>query len=257
MFRIYSEVKGQPVVTIDGSYRNFHLRKSGVLYEKDFETYAPAASKVAKVKAEDMNSPIIVVHPRGYDYNNKVCTIPYYGGFLFYVWHNFTVSDGIEYYIFDDWKPPLRSNAGLKMWNDAGEMVYHSDWIRLKLLGFHTLDANISPDGDSDLKIDISRYYRYADKLGVMIPYSRKGTISGFSGGGHWAGGGGHDTSFVYEISECFYFRDKNTLQYAVMSLGGSDGWWEPGIGWMTPMEDSYIFMVDLDGVPTDYEPEK
>ena len=61
--------------------------------------------------------------------------------------------------------------------------------------------------------------------------------------------------SYVYETSECFFFRDKNTLQYAVISLGGSGGWWYNGVGWMTPVADSYIFIVDLDGVPLGYNP--
>lgn len=254
MFNIFAEVNSKPVVTIDDNYRNFHLRKSGILYEKDFTTITEASLKFADVKVDGLNSPIIVVHPRGYDYNNKVAAIPAGKGFTLYAWHNFTIKDGIEYYIFDDWQPPETSSHGLKMWNERGELLYHSDWIRLKLLGFHTLEADIAPDMARDLKIDISRYYQHADKLGVMIPYSRKGTFPG-SSFNTWPGGGGHTMSYVYETSECFFFRDKNTLQYAVISLGGSGGWWYNGVGWMTPVADSYIFIVDLDGVPLGYNP--
>ena len=90
MFNIFAEVNSKPVVTIDDNYRNFHLRKSGILYEKDFTTITESSMKFADVKVDGLNSPIIVVHPRGYDYNNKVAAIPAEKGFTLYAWHNFT-----------------------------------------------------------------------------------------------------------------------------------------------------------------------
>ena len=115
MFKIFNADGGAPLVTISNQYQNFHLRKSGLLYDKDF--LKSGDSKSTFIDTKGMNYPVIVLKPRGYDYNSKVTALPiteksvHQGterGFNIYIWHNFTLKDPIEYYVFDIWQPPER-----------------------------------------------------------------------------------------------------------------------------------------------------
>lgn len=256
MFKIFNANGGAPLVTISNEYQNFHLRKSGLLHDKDF--LKSGDSKSTFIDTKGMNYPVIVLKPRGYDYNSKVTALPiteksvHEGtnrGFNIYIWHNFTLKDPIEYYIFDIWQPPERG-AGLKLWNDKGELVYHSAWYRLKLVSFHELSYDQSPDLKKDYKVDISAYRKYSNNLGVFIPYVRRAMLHLYNSYVYVPGG--FTTDYAAELAEGFFFRDENTVQHALVNLGSDNGWWKSMSGWTTP-GSTYIFMVDLDGIPLGY----
>lgn len=257
MFKIFNTEGGAPLVTISEQYQNFYLRKSGLLTEKDFNTYSDV--KWCEISTKGMNCPVLVLKPRGYDYNNKVAAIPHtesegvsglqFRGYTLYAWWNFTVQDGIEYYIFDVWEPPERG-PGLKLWNNEGRLMYHSSWYRLKLISFHSLNYDQSPDLQKDYKVDISAYRKYSKNLGIFIPYIRRGQTQ--LGGHSYGAPGAFYTAGAAEIVEGFFFRDENTIQQTLISMGTSTGWWSPQDIWLTP-GTTYIFVVDLDGIPLGY----
>lgn len=257
MFKLFNSDGGTPLVTISNEYQNFHLRKSGLLYDKDFEKSGD--TKWCKISTKGMNCPVLVLKPRGYDYNSKVTAIPVverkgapgrqFRGYELYVWHNFTINDGIEYYIFDVWQPPERG-PGLKLWNDEGQLIYHSAWYRLKLVSFHELNYDQAPNLKKDYKIDISAYKKYSNNLGVFIPYVRRALVQA-AGHARYVPGA-FNTEGAWELLEGFFFRDENTVQHALISTGTSTGWWYVVDTWMTP-GSTYIFMVDLDGIPLGY----
>ena len=256
MFKLFHSNGGTPLVTISNEYQNFHLRKSGILYDKDFPKVND--NKMCEISTNCMNCPVIVLKPRGYIYNNKVAALPFTEGdtpstqtrgFALYVWHNFTIEEGIEYYIFDVWEPPERG-PGLKLWNNEGRLIYHSAWYRLKLVSFHELTYEQSPNAQKDYKVDISAYRKYSNNLGVFIPYARRAMLTALGHGKYVEGAFG--TVGAWELIEGFFFSDANTLQHGLVSVGLGIGWWDPINAWMTP-GSTYIFMVDLDGIPLGY----
>ncbi|MDU3947694.1 MAG: hypothetical protein E7H17_00940 [Haemophilus parainfluenzae] len=260
MLKISSE---DAINIIDDTYKNYHLRKSGVLYDKDFETNG--MTKDCYIPCVGFNSPIIVIHPRGHDYNSKVTYVPvsrnmtnkdYINseyrntfGFQIYVWWNLHVNEGIEYYIFDDWQPET-AKYGLTLWNEKGEIIYHSDWYRLKLLGVHQL-GRAGPSISNDLKIDISKFSNLSNKVGILMPFVRRCMMGGLPGQ-YLPPAGGHNTFNNYELGEGFFFKDKNTIQYSWVCLSGIDGWWFSWDQIITP-PSSFILTVDLDGMPLNY----
>lgn len=257
MFKLFNSNGGVPLVTISNEYQNFHLRKSGLLTEKDFTTVND--TKWCDISTKGMNCPVLVLKPRGYDYNNKVASIPVvekkdipalqFRGYRLYAWWNLTIQDGIEYYIFDVWQPPERG-PGLKLWNNDGMLVYHSAWYRLKLVSFHELTYAESPNLQQDYKVDISAYRKYSNNLGIFIPYVRRALVEAHGHGQNFPGG--FSTEGAWELIEGFFFKDENTVQQTLIDTGTSTGWWRVIDTWMTP-GSTYIFMVDLDGIPLGY----
>ncbi|MDR0626083.1 MAG: hypothetical protein LBG11_02290 [Bifidobacteriaceae bacterium] len=135
---------------INDTWRNYTLRKSGVLTNSDFkkETYVNNPTKHFELTDwKNYSRPIIAL--RSNDAESR-CAFSYVG-FLgrwpsLYAWHNLNVNR-VEYFIFDDWQPPTTSKYGLRVRNGAGQVVFSSDWYPLKAIDMISMTSSQPPWG--------------------------------------------------------------------------------------------------------------
>lgn len=240
-----SEKSGQ--VQIDDTYSNFHLRKSGVIKPSDWVLFVGNAAEGGRLKTfhiniNNFNEPIIVLRPLG-DYTTA-SAVTYSKDSAgenqvgLYIWHNYEASADVEYYIFDNYAPPVQS-LGLEIRNDLGDTVYHSSWYRLKVVG-STIMPNPILIGDS-LDLPVPAPVQVVDKVALMMP-SAKTSMLYYT----W------DSSYATVLRECTYFKSKSQVSVYYVPIDASNGWWDPSSGFWNKAPTVLLY-VDVTGYPTNY----
>ncbi|MDR2092268.1 MAG: hypothetical protein LBP58_02975 [Azoarcus sp.] len=197
-------------VIINETWRNYSLRKSGVLTESDFKLtnfYGVTPYKSAEFVMKDFNRPLIVI--RSADAPSRAAFEPYmqlsygvrtpYG--IIYTWHNLTVNR-VEYFVFDDWQPPMTSKYVFRVNNAAGQPVFHSDWYPLKIVDLVTLANNQPQFNDSSV---LTGPWDTSKKLGWSNQTFRKFVYNRL------------EMSNVY--IDCHYFDTSNVLHSSWMFM--------------------------------------
>lgn len=235
---------------IDESYVNFHLRKSGVIKPNDWTySYNPGSyGSGGRVKHFNINvtsfvEPIIVVNPLGdYTTATTVHQVQDANGnkyFSLYIWHNYEPNNNVEYYIFDNWKPPTE-NLGLELLNINGETVYHSSWYRMKVVGSYVSTVNPKIGDTYDVSIPASA--RGFKKLAMMTVNPRVAMLDLIN----------DPDTYAELFRDAVYFRDSVTAAVYMIPFDASAGWWAPQTEFWnrTPL---IILFVDVSNYPTNY----
>lgn len=242
-----SEKEGQ--VQIEDTYINFHLRKSGIIKPVDWVLLIGNTAEGGRIKSfviniDGFNEPILVLRPLG-DYTTA-SAVTYQEirtgenqKITLYIWHNYEASANVEYYIFDNYTPPIEG-LGLEIRNDLGETVYHSSWYRLKVVG-STVVPNPIKIGDS-LDLPVPAPVQAIDKVALMMP-SAKSSMLYYP----WS-----SDSFATVLRECTYFKSKSVVSVYYVPIDSSNGWWDPRSAFWN-RAPTVLLYVDVTGYPTNY----
>lgn len=149
VFNIYGDA-----LQVDGQYINYSLRKSGYITNgMPFDNGVDGRHYLVDIT--EMNRPVIatkttsssglvsveVVRPKG-EYPG------YVAGRLYARFSFASSTTWVAYYIFDQWVAP-RGNTGIEVFNSAGQVVFHSDWLTLKVVDVLTVSSNVPTYEDS------------------------------------------------------------------------------------------------------------
>lgn len=237
---------------IDESYVNFHLRKSGVIKPDDWIKFKDpiVAGSGGQIKYFDIDAssfvePIIVVNPLG-DYTTASTVLQpqdlSHNGdkyFRLCIWHNYTANDNVEYYIFDNWKPPTE-NLGLELLNSDGETVYHSSWYRMKVVGSYV--STVNPKIGDAYDVSIPESARGFKKLAMMTVNPRIAMLDLIN----------DPDAYAELFRDAVYFKNSTTIAVYMIPFIASYGWWAPQTEfWNTaPL---MILFIDVSDYPTNY----
>ena len=233
MFEVVNPNTGK--ISINDTYRNFHLRRSGKLNASDF-IYGPTGSNFtqrcwAEISTVGCKSPMLVlrgpldtiVTPHHSLYQNK---------FYLHTWWNYTKAGGVEWYLFDDWTPPNRADFGLELRDAANNVTYNSGWHRLKVL--QMLNApNFGPGISAYRDIPATDYGR---RMGVCMLNPRVSSVQ-TSG------------EIMSVIQEAICFLNDSVLRVGQTVAIDGDGWWNLATGFWntTPL---FLLTVDIENLP-------
>lgn len=147
-FQVYSPNNG--VLQVDGEYINCSLRKSGYITDAMVnKDYIDGYQYFLDIT--DFNRPLIAVKNQGA--NNKVCvevirpssetsSFGYVAGRTYVRFAFPSAAGNAEYYIFDQWSAP-KGNKGIEVYSSSGDLVFHSDWYTLRIVGMLSVPALI------------------------------------------------------------------------------------------------------------------
>lgn len=171
--------------TIDDRSRNMSLR-----YRR---SYPPSAwdsrpnlvyrTIQIQVPASGFNAPVFAMKAQAGD--SVVLVYQYeYNGLHYLVlarWGNTTVSGNVEVLVFDDYEPN-RPNFGLEVFNDAGQVMYNSDWPVMKVHRLIVIPPSV-PLFMSNTTYTVSDFENTAD-IALAITHNRDyyhGSSDGYS----------------------------------------------------------------------------
>lgn len=237
-------------IQIDESYVNFHLRKSGIIRPNNWSLFREIATSgsAGKVKYFNINvtgfvEPIIVVNPLG-DYTTATTVTHRQDAngdkyFVLYIWHNYEANNNVEYYIFDNWKPPTE-NFGLELFGNDGTTVYHSSWYRMKVVGSYV--STVSPKIGDSYNVSIPTSARGFKKLAMMTINPRIAMLDLIK----------DPNSYAEVFRDAVYFKDSTTAAVYMIPFIASNGWWNPSTEfWNT--SPLIILFIDVSNYPTNY----
>lgn len=229
---------------VDGEYINFSLRKSGTISSSMIKANGLGGYHCC-IDITGFNNPTVAYIASG---SGNRCSMEvirpegtYLGGYVggrSYVRFTFDDSSAsVTYYIFDQWTAP-RGNSGVEVFNDSGQVVFHSDWYTMQVRGVINVPANrprivnLSSGGDPEtftvgsivagtaIMPTFCRLYTVAPNQDIPVTYK-----SGF-----WTSG---NTLYTRYIASGEY--------------GNSQGW-NYNDDWAMP-----ILMVDISVCPVPY----
>lgn len=134
---------------INSEFRNYTLRRSGVLNPGNFISYPVYlwdSSRAAILDTSGTNRPVVVLRPLNRASRATVFqTRLGISGVLdnadrMYVFVNSgeTIT-AMEWFMFDDWQHPGSGNVGLQTFNATGQKVFDSEWPLLNIISAHTM----------------------------------------------------------------------------------------------------------------------
>lgn len=218
------------LISINDTYSNHHLRKSGVLTKANFSGGTQDAF-VAQISAAGMVAPLIVLRPRAINSIAVAAHNAQNSSFWVTSWWNYTIDSGIEYYIFDRWSPPTEG-CGLELRNSLDQLMYHSCWHRLKVLDRYDVGQWAGGIGGY---YDVPLINR-GRRMGVMMLNPRVSSVA-LSG------------EVMAVLQECSCFTTDLNLRVGTVQLSNSDGWWYVGTGWWNKQPMSFL-TIDIENLP-------
>lgn len=235
-----SEKEGK--AQIDESYVNFHLRKSGIITPSEWTLRTEVGGKTKEVVIDISMyvEPIIVLNPLGNYTTASAVSYETRAGkkcIILNIWNNYTPNANVEYYIFDNYTPPI-DNYGLEVKDATDKVVYHSSWYRMRVVGQYIMPLP-SKIGDT-FDVTIPATIRSL-KLGLMMPTSRVSMLKGVS-----------SDDFASLLRDCVYFKNSSTLGVYQVTVNESYGWWYPTTGFWNK-SPILILYIDLTNYPTNY----
>lgn len=235
------------LLQIDENYINFHLRKSGVIKPIDWKlvknfSYDEGGGKLKEfaINVKNFNEPTIVLKPLG-DYttasavSQRINITTGEPEVVLNIWHNYEPNADVEYYIFDNYTPPIDS-LGIELRNAANQTVYHSSWYRMRVVGSHILPKQKQINEIVDLDIPLSIRNK---KLGLMLPPGRVAMQKGLY-------------DYATLLKDCVYFKSSSQISVYKVAINAGSGWWNPMTGFWN-WSPLLILYVDVSDYPTNY----
>jgi len=128
--RIYND---DGIVQIDSDYRNFSFISKGSA-TCNLAAGGAASGQFAAITVTGAEAPMVAINPGDsivclwrVSVSGSTWTLCYYGA----------AGATFDYWVFDYYQTPVTSPAGLKVFNAAGDVVYHSDVAPMRIAGFN------------------------------------------------------------------------------------------------------------------------
>lgn len=246
---------GYQVATINDV--NYILRASGQINNSQFSNYGANDISVLSMDVNHMEAPILFHSGNGP--NQRLTTVPGGAGnagrfliqgqpipkktFEVYKWWNLDCGT-IQYYIFDRWIPPERSNYGVQIFDGGGGIIFDGGWNFMKLVDVMWVDPGFPNYSGSEA--GFNRQYiggLPGGDLAVAMPNVRYWSHSGFA-------------EFGWRLGECANLDAGNTqiLTSLCMTYKHLDMIPE-GSRWASQSSRSQIMIADVSQLPKTYNP--
>lgn len=235
---------------------NYVLRSSGTITDSDFYSYENSTSAIS-LMTTGFNSPLLFLKMNesrsrlsqkpgcnkiSPDYVNPGTTITQTSIDLF-KWWNINLGT-VEYYIFDKWTPPERSDYGMQIFNSSGDIIFDSGWYFLNLRDVHWLDPQYPNHSDQEGGSNWTN-------LGNVVSSS----LVGSSALSMPVGRGWIETSLQggYYYGECCHLDSSGNLFISIIPTGVYLDT-SPTGGWVGNMR-SQVMVCDTSRLPLNYNP--
>ncbi|EDA0234948.1 hypothetical protein F8745_22975 [Salmonella enterica] len=239
-------------VVADSENLNFVLRSAGRINNGQFfEGNYQNPVSWAYMDLSGFNCPLIFIKSQNAD--QRVAIVPgaadfqgekspLYKYFIVAKWWNKNVGD-LQYYIFDRWVPPERSDYGIQMFDGGGNITFDSGWNFLKLRNVLWLDPGYPNHAGSEQGENWTNIGNAGPgNLALSMPLPRAWD---FYGGG--AGGG-------YRLYECFHLDGVNNVFISLVAYGVYLDM-PPPTGWAHAGTRSQVMIADVSGLPVTLNP--
>ena len=228
---------------------NFVLRSSGQFSDANFNTTSQYYNH-AYMDISSMNAPLVFFRPM--TSNSRIAYIP---GIQEHIagangatqkrgtvlkWYNLTMGT-MQYYIFDQWVPPERSDYGIQAFDGSGNIIFDAGWNFMKVVNIKWLDPGF-PNHSSD-------------------PGGSNWTSVGTMGAGTLAGSMPNPRGWIYQglgtfgivLYESFHFDGASNEVMISLVPRGEYLDEAPATGWMHDASLSHVMAVDVSSLPTNY----
>ncbi|EHR8375599.1 hypothetical protein K5Y94_005157 [Escherichia coli] len=233
---------------------NYVLRSAGQFSNSNFYSYANSTSSIS-LMTTGMNCPLLFmkmnssnarltqkpgVNKLSPDYINPGTTIAQTSIDVF-KWWNLDIGT-IQYYIFDKWTPPERSDYGLQLFDRSGNIIFDAAWHFLRLRDVKWLDPtypnHTSHESGSNWE-NVGLVTSDVSNSALSMPVGRGWTESSMQGG--------------YYYHECCHLDSAGNLYISIIPTGIYLDL-APSGGWAGSMR-TQVMIADTTGLPVSYNP--
>lgn len=155
-------------------------------------------------------------------------------------WHNLNF-DYVQYYLFDRWIPPERSDYGLQIFDSSGAIIFDGGWNFLKLKDVIWMDPgypNHSNDTGGSNWTNIGNIGT-GSNIALSMPFAREWTF--------------YDGIYSYRLNECCHSDGSGNI-FCSLVLTGDYLDIYPYNDWVHRMK-SQIMICDTTGLPNTLNP--
>lgn len=223
---------------------NYTLRRSGTITNSEFSSGGPNVPSSMFIDVEGMNCPIVFF--KSTSSSQRISQIPSYNPgtnrqqINIYKWWNLNIGT-MQYYIFDRWIPPERSDFGIQIFDGSGSIIFDGGWKFLKLRDVIWLDPGYPNHQSHGSGANWSNVGNVGTgDLSVAMPICRKYVYMGGS-------------TFGNLMGECVHMTPSGDVFCSVVDLGQFlDA--PIGEGFVGGMR-SQVMIADVSNLPTSYNP--
>ncbi|MGK3115331.1 hypothetical protein [Candidatus Pantoea formicae] len=163
--------------------------------------------------------------------------------FRIYKWYNLNAS-GLQYYIFDRWIPPERSEYGIQMWDDSQNLSFDSGWNFLTIRNVLWLDPGY-PNHSNDTGGANWTQVGSAGSGTVALSMPCPRTWKYFK----------DISSSPRSMLECFHLDTSNNIFTSLVPQGVYINDSPVLNGWADSITRSQVMVADVSRLPASYNP--
>lgn len=231
---------------------NFTLRSSGQIHNSDFVATAGEYNQFAILGTAGFNCPIVFIKTSVPEQRVSVTPSTWETqgtfsntGFRVHKWHNKNVGT-LQYYIYDIWTPPERSDYGMQIFDERGKegggIIFDSGWHFMRLRAVKWLDPGYPNhvDDPAGFNYQTVMVLPANSNIALAMPVPRSYILN--SG-----------TTFGAFLYECFHYNASAGAVNISLVPYGEFLDMAPGPGWASDNSRSQVMVIDTTGVPTNY----